>query len=248
MPSALRLPVLRALLAQAVGFAVAVGLARSGWVGWPPLAWLTVDALLAAAMGRGLGLGPGWTAFNALLPFGLQAASGTGLPPGAWLGALGALALVFGGGLLTRVPLYNANRAAWRALEAEIPAEARSFVDLGCGLGGPLAHLARTRPELQLLGVEASPLPWFVAWLRCLRHPQVRIRLGSLWTTDLREADVAYAFLSPAPMSELWTKVRREMRPGSRFLSHTFAVPGQPENRTLPLSGRPDACLRIWDL
>jgi hypothetical protein len=49
-------------------------------------------------------------------------------------------------------------------------------------------------------------------------------------------------------MPKLWEKVRREMRPGSLFLSHTFAVPGQPETWILPLEGRKDACLRGWEV
>lgn len=248
MLSFLRLPVLRALLAQGAAFALTVGLARLGWFHLDPWAWLGVEALLAIGLTAWAGLGRWWCAFNALLPFALQGASGAGLPPRAYLIALVLLALVFGGGLLTRVPLYNANRAAWRALEQRIPAEARTFVDLGCGLGGPLAHLARTRPDLALLGVEASPLTWLVAWLRCLPHRNVRIRLRSLWAVDLGTMDVAYAFLSPAPMPELWAKVRREMRPGTLFLSHTFAVPGQPEAWVQPLPGRSDACLRGWSL
>jgi cyclopropane fatty-acyl-phospholipid synthase-like methyltransferase len=129
-----------------------------------------------------------------------------------------------------------------------IPPEARTFVDLGCGLGGLLAHLARSRPELTLVGVEASPLTWLAAWLRCLPHPQVKVRLASLWSVDLATFDVAFAFLSPAPMARLWTKVQAEMRPGSLFLSHTFAVPGQPETWILPLEGRKDACLRGWEV
>lgn len=248
MSSLLRLPVFRALLAQGVAFALTVGLARLGWLQLSGWTWLGLEGLLALGLTAWMGLGAGWCAFSAFLPFALQGAAGAGLPPGAYLAVLMLLALIFGGGLLTRVPLYNANRAAWRALEQRIPPEARTFVDLGCGLGGPLAHLARTRPELRLLGVEASPLTWLVAWLRCLPHPQVRVRFGSLWTMDLATQDVAYAFLSPEPMPELWAKVRREMRPGTLLLSHTFAVPGQPEAWVEPLPGRPDACLRGWVL
>ncbi|HMZ80549.1 MAG TPA: hypothetical protein PLL06_12680, partial [Acidobacteriota bacterium] len=49
------------------------------------------------------------------------------------------LLLVFGGGLLIQVPLYHSNREAWRAVAAHLPADVRTFVDLGCGLGGLLA-------------------------------------------------------------------------------------------------------------
>ena len=50
-------------------------------------------------------------------------------------------------------------------------------------------------------------------------------RWGSLWKTSLTDMDVVYAFLSPVPMAELWEKARAEMRPGSLFVSNSFAVP-----------------------
>jgi hypothetical protein len=37
---------------------------------------------------------------------------------------------------------------------------------------------------------------------------------------------VIYAYLSPAPMERLWEKARAEMKPGSLFISNSFAVPG----------------------
>lgn len=241
-------PALRALLAQGLAFGLTLGLVRLAPFPLPPLGWLGVDSVLAAGIGQGLGLAPWWTGLNLLLPWLLQGASALHLPGGLYLGGFLALLLVFGGGLLIQVPLYHSNREAWRAVAARLPAEARTFVDLGCGLGGLLAHLARAHPDLALVGVEASPLTWFAAWLRCLPHRNVKVRLGSLWSVDLAAFDVAFAFLSPAPMPRLWAKVQAEMRPGTLFLSHTFAVPGQGEDWTLPLPGREGACLRGWEL
>ena len=42
---------------------------------------------------------------------------------------------------------------------------------------------------------------------------------------QLDGVDVVYAFLSPAPMPALGEKARREMPPGSLFISNSFAVP-----------------------
>jgi hypothetical protein len=43
--------------------------------------------------------------------------------------------------------------------------------------------------------------------------------------------DVVYAFLSPAPMKQLWAKAQAEMTPGSLFVSNSFPVPGASRPR-----------------
>ncbi len=240
------LPLWRALACLGTAL-ILVLLVRSlpGLGTWPLAGWSLLVGTLAVLLGWRAGLSRGWRAFLLLTPLALAWQLGAAVPSWIYMGLLGALGLVFGGGILTRVPLYNSNRAAWRVLSELLPGPAGTFVDLGAGLGGPLAHLARTRPGWTLRGVEASPLVWVVAWLRCRG---CRIRLGSLWHEPLGDVDVAYAFLSPAPMADLWAKVRREMRPGTLLVSHSFEVPGVEPERTLPLPGRPGACLRLYRL
>ena len=241
-------PLLRAMAAQALAFALLALLAQVG-LRLPGWGWASALGLAAAALGLALRLEAWWIPWNLLLPFAVGWALRHPLP--GWVhGALFAvLVLIFGGGVLTRVPLYNASRDAWRKLEELLPEGAGfAFVDLGCGLGGPLAHLAARRPEGRFVGVEASLFAFLAAWLRCLPRRNVAIRLGSLWNVDLSDFDVAYAFLSPEPMPRLWTKVRAEMRPGSRFISHSFEVPGPPPDRSLPVAGRSGARLMVWEI
>lgn len=241
-------PILRALLAQAMAFALVVALARLG-LRFTPLVWVLLDAVLAVYLSKGLGLDPRWVFMQATLPFLVRALWGAPIPAWIYLALFLGLALVFGGGLLTRVPLYHASRDAWEKLLGLLPAPSGfRFVDLGCGFGGPLAHLAKARPDGIFLGVEASPFSWLVAWLRCLPQRNVHIRLGSLWRMDLADLDVAYAFLSPVPMAALWAKVRREMKPGSRFISHSFEVPEETPHHAIPVKGRDGARLLIWNL
>ena len=241
-------PLLRVLLAQGLGFLALVVLARLG-LRFPPLVWVLLQATLAVWLSRGLGLEPRWLLIQAALPFLVWLLWGAPVPPWIYLALVLALALVFGGGLITRVPLYHASRDAWTRLEGLLPeSPGPRFVDLGCGFGGPVAHLARARPDGFFLGVEASPFSWLVAWLRCLALPNATIRLGSLWRVDLTGIDVVYAFLSPVPMPVLWAKVRREMKPGSRFISHSFEVPGETPHRVIPVAGREGAQLLVFDL
>lgn len=241
-------PVLRALLAQGLAFAALVALVRLG-LRFSPLLWVLLQAVLAVFLSRGLELAPRWVFMQAALPFLVRALWGAPIPTWVYLGLFLALALVFGGGLLTRVPLYHASGDAWEKLEALLPDRpGLRFVDLGCGFGGPVAHLAHRRPEGVFVGVEASPLTWLVAWLRCLPRRNAHIRLGSLWHMDLSGFDVAYAFLSPVPMPALWAKARRELRPGSRLISHSFEVPGETPHRVIPVKGRDGARLLVFEL
>lgn len=241
-------PVLRALLAQVLAFGLMVALARLG-LRFPALVWLLGQAAGAVFLSRVLGLNPRWILMQGALPFLVWVAWGFHLPAWIYLVFFLATAAVFGGGLLSRVPLYHASRDAWTRLEDLVPERpGLRFVDLGCGFGGPVAHLAKARPEAVFLGVEASPFTWLVAWLRCLPRRNARIRLGSLWRTDLATFDVAYAFLSPVPMPALWAKVRREMKPGSRFISHSFDVPNETPHRVIPVEGREGAQLLVYEL
>lgn len=241
-------PVLRALLVQALAFAVLVALARLG-LRVPALAWVLLQAALAVSFSRGLGLNLRWLVIQAALPFLVRVFWGASVPAWVYLALFLGMALVFGGGLLSRVPLYHASEDAWKKLAGLLPDRpGLRFVDLGCGFGGPVAHLAKARPDSTFLGVEASPFTWLVAWLRCLPRKNARIRLGSLWRVDLAGFDVTYAFLSPVPMPALWAKARREMKPGSRFVSHSFDVPGETPHRVIPVKGRDGARLLMFEL
>ena len=235
-------PILRAFLAQAVAF----GLLPSTLPG-PAIVLLV--GLLAVGAGRALGLGRGWWPFLLGLPWVVVLLLRHAPPVWVWPSALLGLALVYGGGIFTRVPLYHSNRDAWRALLALLPPTPVRFCDLGAGLAGPLVFLARHRPESTFAGVEASPLTWFLAWARTRPHrPNCTVRWGTLWREDLASFDVVYAFLSPAPMADLFAKATREMKPGTLFVSNTFTVPGHAPHHRIPLTGRKDACLLVWRL
>ena len=242
-------PILRAFLALAAAFLLLAGVGRAGLMphSFSATVLVLLMGILAAAIGRGLGLSQSWVPGLLALPWVLDWLLRHPAPGWVWPAALAGLLLVFGGGILTRVPLYNSNRAAWEALLLLLPPGPARFADLGAGLGGPLAFLARERPGDRFTGIEASPLTCLLAWLRTRpARDRCTVHWGSLWSLDLGGFDVVYAFLSPAPMPELWAKAEREMRPGSLLVSNTFGVPGREPERRIPLAGRKDACLLVW--
>ncbi|HXU92050.1 MAG TPA: hypothetical protein VFP33_00175, partial [Gallionella sp.] len=127
------------------------------------------------------------------------------------------------------------------------------FVDLGSGLGGVLTHLASVRPDGQYSGVESAPLPFLWSWLRIKLggHSNCKVHWGSIWddklgACDLSQYDVVFAYLSPVPMERLWHKARAEMRPGSVFISSTFAVPEQSPHETVQVDDLHRSTLLVW--
>jgi hypothetical protein len=100
------------------------------------------------------------------------------------------------------------------------------------------------RPDARLAGVETAPLNWLIARLRLAGRAD--IRLASLWQTDLADADLVYAYLSPAAMPRLWEKARAEMKPGSLLVSNSFAVPGEAPDEIVELDDLTHSRLLIW--
>jgi hypothetical protein len=241
-------PILRAFAAQGAAFLLLLAMVAlvSPHRAVPIWVWPLLQAVMALGFSRYLELGSFWLLFQLLLPFALFWQMGHRVSPWVYPLLLLGMALVFGGGLMSRVPLYNSNRAAWRALLELLPEEG-AMADLGAGLGGPLAFLARQRPGVFFVGVEASPLVWLIAWLRTTSvRSHCQVRFGSFWRLPLGEFRVVYAFLSPVPMSALWEKAQTEMLSGTLLISHTFEIPGVSPERIIPLSGRRDAKLLLY--
>lgn len=224
---------LRALLAQLVGLATAVLLA---W-GMPRLLrdpWLLaiVQGIAAALAARALHQPAWWPPMHLLFVPALLAATTLHLPSEIYLLVFVVLALVFWGTAHGDVPLFLSSRAVFEALvDITDDERARRFVDLGAGVGSVAVPLAQHYPLLAVEAWEKAPLPWAITAWRGRKLPNFSAPRRSLWECDLAQFDVVFAFLSPAPMPELGEKVRREMRPGSLFVSSSFPVPGwQPES------------------
>ncbi len=177
-----------------------------------------------------------WRLIHALfapLAWGIAALS---IDPGWFLLAFLLMLLVYRGAISGQIPLYLSNSATATAL-AELTSEQPEmrFIDLGAGIGSILCPLAKTQPSAHLSGIENAPGTWLVGYLRTIGLANCKWFWGDIWRVNLAEYDVAYAFLSPAPMSALWEKAQREMRPGSLFISNSFPVPGVEASRIVEI-------------
>jgi hypothetical protein len=247
-------PSVIALLLQAAAFAVAFLFVRATAIQMPPLLFALLCGALAATFSSIAGLARWWLLIQLLFVPALMLMLALQLPPNFFLVAFLILLVLYWSTFRTQVPLYLSSRKIWQAMElllpVAIPNKSFTFMDLGSGIGGVLTHLAEVRPDGRYYGVEAAPLPFVWSWLRIRLggYRNCQVKWGSLWDSDLSQYDVVFAYLSPVPMDELWQKARREMRPGTVFISNTFAVDDHPPQQTFTVDDLHRSTLYIWHM
>lgn len=210
-------------------------------------AWPWIEGGGAALLCALAGLPWWWLPINLLFLPATHAMLALELPAAVYFAAFSVLFLVNVAAWRHRVPFFLSSTLAARALTALLPAGAgMRFLDLGCATGGLLARLARARPDGRYHGIELAPLSCALSRWRARLNPVISVSWGDFWRADLACYDVVYAYLSPAAMPRLWEKARREMRPGSLFVSNGFAVPGVPADREIALGDAMRSTLYVW--
>lgn len=214
-------PLPQALLAQTLAVPIALTLhALLPTLGFP---WL--QGSLACLIAMRLGSPLWWLPWHLLLPPLGALLLATALPPVIYLAAFVLLWLIYWRSDESRVPLYLSNARTRTALLDLLPASPCHVLDLGCGLGGPLRHWARARPDCQFVGLEHAPLPWLIARLRSVGLSNVRILRDDFWPHSLAPYALVYAFLSPEPMAKIAEKAAAELRAGALLISNSFPLP-----------------------
>lgn len=248
-------PPLAALLLQGMACLVSLAcavLARQSGFAVAPMPFAIFCGIVAALLSRMFGLPGWWLPIQLFFLPSLVWAQSLNLSPSWFLAAFLVLLAVYWSCFRIQVPLYLSSRKVWRALETMLPAgtakKTFTFMDLGSGLGGVLLHLAKARPDGHFHGVESAPLPFLASWLRIRldSNRNCQVRWGSLWSCDLSQYDVVFAYLSPVPMERLWLKAKNEMRPGALFISNTFAVPDYPPQDSIVLDDLHRSTLYVW--
>ena len=171
------------------------------------------------------------------------------IDPGWFLLAFVLLLLVYRGALTGQVPLYLSNRETVGALDQLLAEEAAdNFLDLGAGLGSTVIPLADRWPERHFTGVENAPLTWLTGRILGVGRTNLSWRWGDMWQMPLHRHELVYAFLSPAPMAQLWDKAKAEMKPDSLLVSNSFPIPGVTPEFVIEVActpPRPLYCYRI---
>jgi hypothetical protein len=247
-------PAVTALLLQFAAFALAILSIRVAGLQVSPLGFALLCGALAAVFSHFSGQARWWLYIQFLFAPALVVMLALDIPSGFFLAAFLILLVVYWSTFRTQVPLYLSSDKVWHALEELLPSKpGLRFVDLGSGLGGVLTHLAGVRPDGLYTGVESAPLPFLWSWLRIRLggHRNCKVHWGSIWNDrleacNLSQYDMVFAYLSPVPMERLWHKARAEMRPGSMFISSTFAVPEQSPHETVQVDDLHRSTLLVW--
>jgi SAM-dependent methyltransferase len=119
--------------------------------------------------------------------------------------------------------------------------------DLGSG-DGRLPILAAQLHGARGVGIEIDPT--LVALSRAnAKDAGVSDRVtfieGDLFTADISPATVVTLYLSTSVLRQLEPKLRSELRPGTRIVSHQFWLPGWQADRTLRVDATELFLLRV---
>jgi hypothetical protein len=234
------MPALKALIAQLVGWGLALGAAGLGWLPPGHPWWLAASQAGAAATSAHLlGSARWWLAIHLAFAPLLLAASRLGLAPGWYLAAFAALLLVYWSSYRTQVPLYLSNRRTVAAIAGLVPEDQPwRILDLGSGTGSLVRPLAAQRPLARCVGLESAPGPCWIARLLGRKLPNLTLKRADFWQHDWSDYDLVYAFLSPVPMPRVGQKAVVELRPGALLVSNSFPIPDLEPDFILDLDDR----------
>lgn len=119
--------------------------------------------------------------------------------------------------------------------------------DLGCGDGRIVIEAARTRGA-RGVGIDIDEVLIERARVSARQAgvaDRVRFERGDLFALDLRQATVVTLYLGEDLNTKLWPKLRRELAPGSRVVSHRFIIRGAPAERSIEAHG---VNLHFWTI
>lgn len=141
---------------------------------------------------------------------------------------------------ISGVPYVPTSRSVvWEMIRLARLEGAERVYDIGAGDGRILIEAKRAHPGLRATGIEFSPTVWLLGRLRILLSGQaIELRRGDARTTDLRDADAVFLYLSPGMMAQLEGKFDEELRPGAVVIAHAFRFPRRQPVETVRVGKR----------
>jgi cyclopropane fatty-acyl-phospholipid synthase-like methyltransferase len=124
-------------------------------------------------------------------------------------------------------PISSKKERIRRALELANPQTGETLYDLGSGHGRVLVMAAKEF-GLNAVGVEAGPVQCVISRINALRSgvsSKVRIEAGDFYKSNLKDADIVFAYLTSNYGNRLQEKLSRELKPGARVITVSFNLP-----------------------
>ncbi len=210
------------------------------------------QAILSLLITRWLQMAWWWCVIQPLFPIAVALMLLLPLPPSLYLLLFLASLAFYWSTYRTQVPYYPSTKNVWLAVDKLLPTDRPiSFIDIGSGLGGLVLYLAKRFEGSSFLGVEIAPLPWLLSYVRAVistagQNRQCQFLRCNYEAMNFSEFDAVFAYLSPAAMNALWTKAKKEMRPGSMLMSYEFPVIGVEADLSICIENRKS--LYVWYL
>lgn len=126
-----------------------------------------------------------------------------------------------------------------RAIFAALPPEVNGDVyELGSGWGGLAIALARRYPSCRIIGVENSPIPFAMSWLRSktIRLSNLEFRCNNVQSEPLQSAALIVCYLHTGAMRRLRPKLEQELSGNTWIVSNTFSFHGWDAVSTLEIN------------
>ncbi len=103
-----------------------------------------------------------------------------------------------------------------------------TVIDLGCADGTFARHLARTIPNINIIGIDVSALDILKARTlnRLFGFKNITYIKKDFMSYDLSQADAICIFLMPHVMQSLRSKLEKELKTGTLVTSNRFAIGG----------------------
>ncbi|MDP7477572.1 MAG: hypothetical protein QF442_03935, partial [Candidatus Peribacteraceae bacterium] len=122
--------------------------------------------------------------------------------------------------------------------------------DLGAGDARLLVESKRSHPGITAHGFELSPPVYVLGLFRIWRSRlSVNLQMKNMFHQDVSDADCIFLYLMPGAMKTLQKKFEKELKPGTKVISHAFKFPGREPIKTMPvpwLQGQKDLMLYKW--
>ena len=122
--------------------------------------------------------------------------------------------------------------------------------DLGAGDARLLIAAKNACSSITAKGFELSPPVYLVGRLRIWQSKHtIDLKMQNFFSQDVSDADCIFLYLMPGAMKTLAKKFAKELKPGTKIISHAFIFPDRTPEKTMKvpwLQGEKDLLLYRW--